>query len=88
MSLLPSSQTPLNRHSLQSLELWLTELGANRSTRDPCLWSWITAEWRAEIKFEQDELIVTWNKEEQSSSCSFSYGLSRSDVENAMKEGL
>ena len=88
MSLLPSSQTPLNRHSLQSLELWLTQLGANRNPQNPCLWNLVRTEWEAEIKLGQDDLIVTWNKDGQNSACSFSYGLSRIDIENAINEGL
>ena len=88
MSLLPSANTPLDRHSLQSLELWLTELGANRNMQDPCLWSLVTTEWTAEIELGKEDLIVTWVKEGQSSSCSLSYGLSRNDIENAIKQGL
>ncbi len=77
----------MNRHSLQSLEIWLRQLGAEQSTKDPCSWIWSFSHWSAQIQMEQDELKVTWDHNGITSQCSFSYGLSRSDVEVAIKEG-
>ncbi len=85
--MLPPSTTPLNRHSLNGLESWLRQLGAQRSDDDRCRWTWVLSGWTNEILLAQDELRVTWLKDGQSTSCCFSYGLSRSDVEAAIKQG-
>ncbi len=87
MSLLPSSQTQLNQHSLEALEYWLSELGAHQSRQDPCLWILEMPSWIAQIKMERDELQVTWEKAGQLHHCSFPYGLSRYDVQTAISEG-
>ena len=87
MSQLPSSQTPLNQHSLAAIEAWLHGMGANKSKTDPCLWLWVTPKWSAEIKLERDELQVTWEYEGQSRQRSFTYGLTRYDVQIAIAEG-
>ncbi len=62
MSSLPPEQTPLDRHSLVSLESWLLRLGAERSCEDPCRWIWLRPEWSAEIVLEQEELRVAWEQ--------------------------
>ncbi len=92
MSKLPSSQTPLNQHSLGALELWLMNLGAERSNENQCLWRWILPQWSADIYIKEDELIVIWTKVDrdpgkQTSQLSFPYGLPRQDVEAALKQG-
>ena len=87
MTSLPGAQIPLNQHSLGSIELWLNELGAKKSTNDPCLWLLKTVNWSAEIKIEQDELRVVWEKDGKRNQCCFSYGLSRQDIEFAMMQG-
>ncbi len=87
MAQLPSLKTPLNQHSLESLELWLTELGATRSESDPCLWNWIMPDWVAEMKMDYEDLRIRWDKEGRTYERSFSYGLSREDVEYAIFEG-
>ena len=87
MSSLPPEQTPLDRHSLVSLESWLQRLGAERSCEDPCRWIWLMPEWSAEIVLEQEELRVAWEQGGQRSQCCFPYGLPRSDVEAALSEG-
>ena len=87
MSLLPSDNTPLNRHSLVALELWLNHLGAEKSSLNPCLWTWSLPAWTVEIQMEQDELRVTWEKNGERNQRCFSYGLSRLDVEAAINEG-
>ena len=87
MSPLPPGQTPLNRHSLRALEEWLTDLGAERSDRDPCVWRWQQQEWSAEIRFDQEDLWVTWQHGDDTCQRSFPYGLPRLDVEAAMRAG-
>ncbi len=92
MSNLPPPKTPLNQHSLGSLEFWLISLGAEKSIENPCLWNWITPNWSAQIHLKQNEIMVVWtgnhNKEEQKhSQFSFPYGLSRQDVEAALQHG-
>ena len=42
---MPPAETPLNQHSLQALELWLQQLGAQRLDDDPCGWSWQEQGW-------------------------------------------
>jgi hypothetical protein len=87
MSPLPPGQTPLNRHSLRALEEWLTELGAVRTDGDPCLWLWHQETWSAEIRLDQEDLLVTWQHSSDPCQRSFPYGLSRLDVEAAMRAG-
>ena len=87
MPLLPPSETPLNQHSLAALECWLDELGANKSRKDPCLWTLLMPKWSAEIKIEQDELNVSWEQKGKVSQCVFPYGLSRQDVQTAITDG-
>ena len=93
MSNLPSPETPLNQHSIASLELWLMNLGAVKCTQNPCLWRWNNIpQWSAEIHFKQDELMVSWgelNSEglKKTSQFSFPYGLPRKDVEAALNHG-
>ena len=89
MLTLPPPQTPLNQHSLLSLESWLGQLGAIKSDEDPSLWHWQSTQWNLEMKLDRDELCVVWYIESDSSQrqrC-FSYGLSREDVEAAINEG-
>ncbi len=87
MSQLPSSQTPLNQHSLSSLELWLADLGAQRSESDLSSWTLCRPLWSAEIKMEIDELRVSWEKDGKRCECCFPYGLPRQDVEVAISQG-
>jgi len=87
MQLLPSPITPLNQHSLVALESWLSSLGAQRSSANPCLWEWALPESSAEIEVRQDELRVTWAQGINKSQFNFPYGLSRQDVEAALKQG-
>ena len=84
--LLPSSDIPLNRHSLMSIERWLAQLGAEQSAEDLSLWNWEMPEWSAEIKIDQEELIVIWRCDVDR-QCAFPYGLSRQDVEAALIQG-
>ena len=88
MSPLPPPEIPLNQHSLIALEEWLNQLGAEKTAKDPCRWTWMVSNWSAEIQIEQDELRVTWEHEGARSQCCFPYGLPRGDVEEAMKKWL
>ena len=93
MNNLPSPETPLNQHSIGSLELWLLNLGAVKSTENPCLWRWNNMpQWSAEIYFQQDELMIIWEDKsskdsKKTSKFTFSYGLPRRDVEAALNHG-
>ncbi len=93
MSNLPSPETPLNQHSLGSIELWLKHLGAVKSINNPCLWTWSNMpKWSAEIHIKQDELMVIWDQQniegkDKTSKFSFPYGLPRQDVEAALNHG-
>ena len=89
MSALPSETTPLNQHSLRALELWLQELGATRIDDDPCQWLLEASEWRAVLLLDRDDLKIQWMPSSSATptSCSLPYGLSRGDVEAAIRAG-
>tara|TARA_Y100001970_G_C13644062_1_gene560324 strand:+ start:299 stop:565 length:267 start_codon:yes stop_codon:yes gene_type:complete len=87
MTDLPSDLTPLNRHSLMSLEQWLRESGAKPNNKNPSEWIWEFSQWTTHITMERDELRVTWLKEGLRSQCYFSYRLMRKDVEEAIRQG-
>ncbi len=87
MQTLPPSITPLNQHSLDALEFWLHSLGAQQSDVDPCLWSWILPMYSAQIEVAEDELRITWEEGAKQTHFGFPYGLSREDVEAALKHG-
>ena len=84
---MPPAETPLNQHSLQALEHWLQQLGAQRLDNDPCGWSWQQEGWTAEISLQQTDLAVIWSPNEAPRPCVFPYGLSRADVEAALRLG-
>ena len=50
------SKKPINQHSLQSLELWLTDLGAVKDINNPSKWYMLLSDWNATIIFEQEDL--------------------------------
>ena len=54
------SDTPINQHSLQSLELWLKDLGATKDIDNPSIWYLLLSNWNATIIFEQEDLSVVW----------------------------
>ncbi len=87
MSTLPPASTPLDRHSLSSLEAWLIQLGAIQNSNDPSKWALGLFAWSADISFEKDALRVVWMKNGNQSQCRFSYSLPRQDVESAIIEG-
>jgi len=81
------SNTPINQHSLQSLELWLKNLGAKKDINNPSKWDFSFSNWHATIIFEQEDLSVMWESEGQETKRLFSYCINREDVENAILQG-
>ena len=81
------SQKPINLHSLQSLELWLTDLGAKKDINNPSKWDLLLYNWNAKIIFEQEDLIVIWQSGGEETKRLFSYCINREDVENAILQG-
>ena len=81
------SKKPINQNSLQSLELWLTELGAVKDVNNPSKWYLLLSNWNATIIFEQEELSVTWGSGGKETKRLFSYCINRQDVENAILQG-
>ena len=81
------SDTPINQHSLQSLELWLKSLGAERDTVNLSKWHLQVANWNAIIIFEQEDLSVVWNSGGELTKRLFSYSINREDIENAILQG-
>ena len=81
------SNTPINQHSLQSLELWLKTLGAKKDINNPSKWNLLLTNWNATIIFEQEDLSVIWESEGQETKRLFSYCINREDVENAILQG-
>ena len=55
------SKKPINQNSLQSLELWLTDLGAVKDVNNPSKWYLLLSNWNATIIFEQEDLSVIWD---------------------------
>ncbi len=82
-----SSNTPINQHSLQSLELWLESLGATKDMKNPSKWHLLLPNWNATIMFEQEDLSVVWESECEETKRLFSYCINREDVENAILQG-
>ena len=81
------SNTPINQHSLQSLELWLTNLGAKKEVKNPSKWYLNLSNWDATIVFEKEDLSVVWKSEQKETKRLFSYCINREDVENAILQG-
>ena len=82
-----SPNTPINQHSLQSLELWLNHLGAKKDSNNPSKWYLFLSNWKATIYFEQEDLSVVWQSEGEETKRLFSYCINREDVENAILQG-
>ena len=81
------SKKPINQNSLQSLELWLTDLGAVKDINNPSKWHLLLSNWNATIIFEHEDLSVIWESEGHESKRLFSYFINREDVENAILQG-
>jgi len=84
---LNNSNDPINQHSIKSLELWLTGLGALKDMNNPSKWYLFLSNWNATIIFEQEDLSVLWESEGQETKRLFSYCINREDVENAILQG-
>ena len=82
-----SPDTPINQHSLQSLELWLKNLGATKDIDNPSKWYLMLNNWNATIIFEQEDLSVTWESKGELTKRLFSYCINREDIENAILQG-
>ena len=82
-----NSNDPINQHSIKSLELWLTGLGALKDMNNPSKWYLFLSNWNATIIFEQEDLSVLWESEGQETKRLFSYCINREDVENAILQG-
>ena len=81
------SNTPINQHSLQSLELWLKDLGATKDHDNPSKWHLLLSNWNATIIFEQEDLSVVWESGGELTKRLFSYCINREDIENAILQG-
>ena len=81
------SSNPINQYSLQSLELWLENLGSTKDPEDPSKWHMLHSNWKATIIFGREDLIVTWDYEGELTKRLFSYSINREDVENAILQG-
>ena len=82
-----SLNTPINQHSLKSLESWLTDLGAKQDINNPSKWFLLLRNWNATIVFEIEELSVVWQSNGKETKRVFSYCINREDVENAILQG-
>ena len=80
-------ETPINQHSLQSLELWLEGLGAKKDIDNPSKWHLLLSNWIATITFEQEDLSVVWESSGELTKRLFSYCINREDIENAILQG-
>ena len=81
------SKDPINKHSLQSLESWLTDLGAVKDLKNPSKWYLLLSNWNATIIFEQEDLSVVWESGGKLTKRLFSYCINREDIENAILQG-
>ena len=81
------SDTPINQHSLQSLELWLKDLGATKDIDNPSKWYLLLSNWNATITFEKEDLYVVWESGGNLTKRLFSYCINREDIENAILQG-
>ncbi len=81
------SNNPINQYSLESLELWLKNLGAIKDDTNPSKWYLSLSNWDAIINFEQEDLRVIWDCDGQLTKRSFSYCINKEDVENAILQG-
>jgi len=81
------SNNPINQYSLESLELWLKNLGAIKDDTNPSKWYLSLSNWDAIINFDQEDLKVIWDCDGKLTKRSFSYCINKVDVENAILQG-
>ena len=79
--------TPINQHSLNSLETWLRGLGASKDIDNPSKWHLLVSSWNATITFEKEDLSVVWEYQGEQTKRLFSYCINKEDVENAILQG-
>ena len=88
MDSLPIGKSPLANLSVDEMEIWLRQIGAERSNEDSSLWLLIRPLWTAKIKMAKDGLEVIWSKDKNESQMMFcSYGLARNDIEEVILHG-
>jgi len=88
MDSLPIGKSPLANLSVDEMEIWLRQIGAERSNEDSSLWLLIRPLWTAKIKMAKDGLEVIWSKDKKESQMMFcSYGLARNDIEEVILHG-
>ena len=79
--------TPIKQYSLQSLELWLNDLGPKKDTNNTSKWYLLLSNWKATICFEHEDLSFVWQSEGEETKRIFSCCINREDVENAILQG-
>ena len=88
MDSLPIGKSPLANLSVDEMEIWLRQIGAERSNEDSSLWLLIRPLWTAKIKMAKDGLELIWSKDQKDSQMMFcSYGLARNDIEEVILHG-
>jgi Protein of unknown function (DUF3143) len=87
---LPPLNTPLYNHPLHQIEAWLEDQGCERSGGAAHCWNLKQSTWKAEIALESDQMMVRYLNAGNSGkdlARSFSYALSRQDLQNAIFAG-
>ncbi|KAK4362990.1 hypothetical protein RND71_018231 [Anisodus tanguticus] len=89
---LPDKKNPLYSHSLPSIEAWLRSLGFYQSRDDRALWFVENPDWQAQLSLDITDLYIRYLKSglgnlEKDVERTFSYALSREDIENAILGG-
>ena len=88
MDSLPIGKSPLANLSVDEMEIWLRQIGAERSNEDSSLWLLIRPLWTAKIKMAKDGLELIWSKDQKDSQMMLcSYGLARNDIEEVILHG-
>ena len=87
---LPSPDTPLYNHPLQKIEEWLQENGCQQNPEKLHCWWVEKPNWQAELLLDIDQLTIRYvNAGVDGSDIqrSFTYSLSRRDIEEAIFSG-
>lgn len=85
---MPPDSTPLFKHPLPMLELWLEEQGCNRDRDMQNRWYCDRPEWKAELTLEETTIDVQYTYASgETKTLSFPYSLSRQDLDAAIFEG-
>lgn len=89
MSLLPS-ETPLYNHSLPQIEQWLKDQGCQQDETQLHCWYVLRPNWEAELWLDIEQITVRYTQSgdnRQDIQRSFTYSLSREDIEQAVFSG-